>query len=47
MLAAADGGADDVEQDGAMLPGHDRAGERWPPCARRSRRRASRSSRPS
>ena len=47
LLAAADAGADDVEQDGDVFQVTSRAGGTSRPCARRSRRPASRSTRPS
>ena len=47
MLAAAEGGAEDVDARRLELPGHVRAGGARRRCARRSRPRASRSSRPS
>ena len=47
MLAAAEGGADDVSLDGSSLPGALRGRGARQRCARRSTRPASRSSRPS
>ena len=47
FLAAADAGAEDVDARRRRVPGHERAREPRARCARRSRRRASRSTRPS
>ena len=47
LLAAAEAGAEDVEQDGVRDPGHRARRSSFRPCGRRSRRRDSRSRRPS